>query len=273
MADLAPLPEFILGVDLDGVVADHTLRFREIMAELRGVEPETMPLERSWDFAEWGFKPDEYAHYHRIAVMEHNMFATMPVIDGAAEALWRLSDAGVWIRIITHRLYVHWGHAKAIADTATWLDTHRIPYRDLCFLGKKPQVEASAYIDDAPHNVEQLRSAGNTVITFEQPYTVPCSAPRDRRRLRPPQPQPAVTNGSAGTVDVGRAGLRVPCWSCPLMSPIMTPGPVRTNTFTNTNILMGLATATWSIATETSQAARFALQSSALAMAWCPTLR
>jgi 5'-nucleotidase len=98
------------------------------------------------------------------------MFATMPVIAGAAEALWRLSDAGGWIRIITHRLYVHWGHAKAIADTATWLDTHRIPYRDLCFLGKKPQVEASAYIDDAPHNVEQLRSAGNTVITFEQPY-------------------------------------------------------------------------------------------------------
>ena len=104
MADLTPLPEFILGVDLDGVVADHTLRFREIMAELRGVEPETMPLERSWDFAEWGFKPDEYAHYHRIAVMEHDMFATMPVIAGAAEALWRLSDAGVWIRIITHRL-------------------------------------------------------------------------------------------------------------------------------------------------------------------------
>ncbi|MFT6812788.1 MAG: 5'-nucleotidase, partial [Ilumatobacter sp.] len=38
------------------------------------------------------------------------------------------------------------------------------------FLGKKPQVEANAYIDDAPHNIEQLRSAGNTVIAFEQPY-------------------------------------------------------------------------------------------------------
>ena len=51
-----------------------------------------------------------------------------------------------------------------------WLDTHRIPYRDLCFLGAKPQVEADAYIDDAPHNIEQLRAAGNTVITFDQPY-------------------------------------------------------------------------------------------------------
>ena len=52
--------QFILGVDLDGVVANHTVRFREIVAELRGVEPETMPLERSWDFHEWGFEPGEY---------------------------------------------------------------------------------------------------------------------------------------------------------------------------------------------------------------------
>jgi 5'-nucleotidase len=162
--------QFILGVDLDGVVADHTSRFREIMAEVRGVDPESMPMERSWDFHEWGFGPDDYARYHRIAVMEHDMFRTMPVIEGAADALWRLSDAGIWIRIITHRLYVHWGHEKAVADTAAWLDIHKIPYRDLCFLGAKPQVEADAYIDDAPHNIEQLRAAGNTVIAFEQPY-------------------------------------------------------------------------------------------------------
>ncbi len=162
--------QFILGVDLDGVVANHTARFREIMAELRGVDEDTMPMERSWDFQEWGFGPDDYAHYHRIAVMEHDMFRTMPVIEGAADALWRLSDAGIWIRIITHRLYVHWGHEKAVADTAAWLDIHTIPYRDLCFLGAKPQVEANAYIDDAPHNIEQLRAAGNTVIAFEQPY-------------------------------------------------------------------------------------------------------
>lgn len=162
--------QFILGVDLDGVVGNHTARFREIMAELRGVDPQTMPLERSWDFHEWGFGPDEYSHFHRIAVMEHDMFRTMPAIEGAADTLWRLSDAGVWIRIITHRLYVHWGHEKAVADTAAWLDQHRIPYRDLCFLGAKPQVEADAYIDDAVHNIVQLRAAGNTVITFTQPY-------------------------------------------------------------------------------------------------------
>ncbi len=162
--------QFILGVDLDGVVANHTARFREIMAEIRGVDVDTMPMDRSWDFHEWGFGPDDYARYHRIAVMEYDMFRTMEVIEGAADALWRLSDAGIWIRIITHRLYIHWGHEKAVADTAAWLDIQRIPYRDLCFLGAKPQVEANAYIDDAPHNIAQLRAAGNTVIAFDQPY-------------------------------------------------------------------------------------------------------
>jgi 5'(3')-deoxyribonucleotidase len=162
--------QFVLGVDLDGVVADHTRRFREILAEIRGVAPETYPLDRSWDFGEWDLEPGEYAELHRTAVMEYDMLRTMEVIPGAADALWRLSDAGVWIRVITHRLYVNWGHDKAIGDTAAWLDLQRIPYRDICFLGAKPEVEADAYIDDAPHNIEQLRDHGNTVIIFDQPY-------------------------------------------------------------------------------------------------------
>ena len=162
--------QFVLGVDLDGVVADHTRRFREIVAELRGVDPESFPMERSWDFHEWGFAPDEYDRLHKLAVTEYDMIRTMPVIEGAADALWRLSDAGIWLRIITHRLYVNWAHERAVGDTAAWLDEHRIPYRDLCFLGAKPEVQADAYIDDAPHNITALRELGNTVIVFDQPY-------------------------------------------------------------------------------------------------------
>jgi 5'-nucleotidase len=172
------IEQFVLGVDLDGVVADHTRRFRAILAELRGVDPETYSLDRSWDFGEWGLARGEYADLHRVAVMEHDMLATMDMIEGAADALWRLSDAGVWIRVITHRLYVNWGHAKAIGDTVAWLDAHRIPYRDICFLGAKPEVEADAYIDDAPHNITQLRDHGNTVIVFDQPYNRALDGPR-----------------------------------------------------------------------------------------------
>jgi 5'-nucleotidase len=170
--------EFILGVDLDGVCGRHTETFRRIVARELGVSEDSLPLERSWDFHEWGFGPGDFERMHRIAVLEYRMFRDMEVMPGCAEALWRLSDAGIWIRIVTHRLYVNWGHAIAIADTADWLDRAKIPYRDICFLGAKPDVAAHAYIDDGPHNIVGLREAGHHVITFDHPYNSHLDGPR-----------------------------------------------------------------------------------------------
>ncbi|MCY3618203.1 MAG: hypothetical protein F4Z00_01395 [Acidimicrobiaceae bacterium] len=172
--------QFVFGVDLDGVVADYTVGFAEIVAEMRGIDPASLPDERSYDFREWGLSPDEFERYHATAVTEHRMLAKLPAIEGAAEALWRLSDAGVWIRVITHRLYVNWGHAEAVGDTVQWLDAERIPYRDICFLGNKPEVEADCYVDDAPHNIAALRAGGNDVIVFDQPYNRDAADPRAR---------------------------------------------------------------------------------------------
>ena len=168
---------FVLGVDLDGVCADHTLGFRRIVAERLGVTEDSLPLERSWDFGEWGFEPGDFEDHHHHAV-DQRMFRNLDAIEGAAESLWRLSDAGIWIRIITHRLSVNWGHQAAVVDTVEWLDDARIPYRDLCFLGAKPQVEADLYVDDSPHKIAELRKAGNEVIVFDQPYN------RDQRDPR-----------------------------------------------------------------------------------------
>lgn len=169
---------FILGVDLDEVCGDYTRAFRAVVAADRGVEPDDLPLDRSWNFSEWDLSADDFLRLHQLAVLEHRIFKTMPVVPGAADALWRLSDAGVWIRIITHRLYSNWGHAVAVADTVAWLDAVGIPYRDLCFLGAKPQVEADCYIDDAPHNVEALRATGAEVVVFDRPYNQGLPGPR-----------------------------------------------------------------------------------------------
>ncbi len=106
------------------------------------------------------------------------MFRSMPIMPGAPDALWRLSDAGVWIRIITHRLYVNWGHAVAVSDTVEWLDQNAIPYRDICFLGRKPEVEADCYVDDSPDVVKSLRDEGNQVIVFDAPYNAHLGEPR-----------------------------------------------------------------------------------------------
>ena len=169
---------FVLGVGLDGVCADPTLGFRRIVAGRLGVAEDSLPVERSSDFAEWGFEGNDFAEHHRHAVVEARMYRDLAAIEGAAEALWRLSDAGVWIRIITQRLSTNWGHKVVVADTVEWLDDAHIPYRDLCFLGTRPQVEADLYIGDSPHNIAALRKAGNEVIVFDQPYN------RDQRDPR-----------------------------------------------------------------------------------------
>ncbi len=171
---------FVFGVDLDGVVADYDTGFREVIAGMRGVLPASLPERTFYDFREWDLSTDEYERCHGLAVTERRMLAALPAIEGAAEALWRLSDAGVWIRVITHRLYVNWGHAEAVADTVLWLDAEGIPYRDICFLGNKPEVEADCYVDDAPHNIEALRAGGNDVIVFDQPYNRDAADPRVR---------------------------------------------------------------------------------------------
>jgi 5'(3')-deoxyribonucleotidase len=168
----------VFGVDLDGVCADYTLGLRKIAAEVLGVAESSLPMERSWDFREWGLSAQGFEELHRVAVVDHRLLRELPAMDGAADVLWRLSDAGVWIRIITHRLYVNWGHAIAVSDTVTWLDEARIPYRDICFLGVKPEVEADLYIEDAEHNIQALRAGGNEVIVFDQPYNRDLQAPR-----------------------------------------------------------------------------------------------
>jgi 5'-nucleotidase len=171
---------FVLGVDVDGVLAGYQHIFRTVVAEATGVAEEDIPEQADWDFAKSGWPIRNEEHYrelHLLAVTQYHIFANSPVIEGASDALWHLSDAGVHIRIITHRLYVPWGHAAVMADTAAWLQVPRedngkprIPYRDICFMGDKTDVGADLYIEDAPPNIEALRRARSDVICFDQSY-------------------------------------------------------------------------------------------------------
>lgn len=167
--------EFVLGVDLDGVVADYEGAFRQFIAKKRGVDPSSLPQLNSWSFTEngWFNHDGEYMDAHREAVNE-GMFASMDSLPDASAALWALSDAGVRIRVITHRLIVNFNFAQTVSDTVTFLDRHKIPYRDLCFVRDKADVGCDLLIDDAPHNIEALRAAHGPAVamTFNQSYNV-----------------------------------------------------------------------------------------------------
>ncbi len=158
--------QFVLGVDLDGVVADFARGLKPIAAEWLGVHESALTEEISYGFGEWGLeRAGGYDALHRFAVKERELFARLAPIPGAPAALRRLSAVGdVRIRIITHRLYIHWFHKEAIRQTTEWLEHHGIPYWDICFMRDKAAVGANLYLEDSPDNIRSLRSAGYETI-------------------------------------------------------------------------------------------------------------
>lgn len=170
--------EFILGLDLDGVCADYVGELRKFVAKYTGRNEETFPEPTNWDFTKsgWNITPEEYLTYHERAVNE-GLFKKAQPFKGVSQALWELSDADVHIRIITHRLIKHRQHQQVTADTCEWLDTSDVPYRDLCFVAAKSDVNADLFIDDAPHNLTNLMNAGKNVVAFNQLYNehIDCS--------------------------------------------------------------------------------------------------
>jgi 5'(3')-deoxyribonucleotidase len=169
----------VLGIDLDGVCADFYARMREIAAEWFEVPIESLTKTPSYGLEEWGVgNSDQYAQLHRFAVTQRQLFSTEPPILGARSTLRRLSDEGYRIRIITHRLFIHFFHKDAVSQTIDWLDGHGIPYSDLCFMKEKDQVGADIYVDDAPVNIERLRARGHYAICFGNSTNSSISAPR-----------------------------------------------------------------------------------------------
>ncbi len=98
---------FVLGVDLDGVVADFIGGVRDIAAEWLETSIESLPTSVTYGMPEWSLDkaPGGYDALHKFAVTQRELFLRLKPIAGAAIALRRLSsDYDIRIRVITHRL-------------------------------------------------------------------------------------------------------------------------------------------------------------------------
>jgi len=158
---------FIFGVDLDGVVGDFYGIIRSIAAEWLNKPVDALTPEVSFGLKGWGI--DEFGGYdrlHRFAVTQRNIFRDMQPIEHAPAVLRKLSNQGIRIRIITHRLFLKYSHRTSITQTVDWLDNYDIPYWDICFMNDKGAVGAHVYIDDAPENISSLRKQGCKTIVF-----------------------------------------------------------------------------------------------------------
>lgn len=169
----------VLGIDLDGVVADFYEGLRPIAAEWLGESVENLTSDVSYGLPEWRLeRAGGYEHLHRFAVTQRDLFRVLKPLPGAPASLRRLSARNIRIRIITHRLFIKFFHEQALTQTIEWLEHHGIPYWDLCFMKDKGAVGADLYLEDAPGNVELLRAAGHQVI---------CLANSTNKRIGPPK--------------------------------------------------------------------------------------
>jgi 5'(3')-deoxyribonucleotidase len=176
---MPPQPQFVLGVDLDGVVADFYAGLRPVAAEWLGSPVESLTSNVTWGVPEWSLeRAGSYEDLHRFAVTQRNLFGELEPIDGAAATLRRLSARNIRIRIITHRLYIKYFHEEAVRQTTQWLERHGVPYWDLCFMKDKAAVGADLYIEDSPINVEQLRADGHPTIVFSNSTNANVAPPR-----------------------------------------------------------------------------------------------
>jgi len=170
---------FIFGVDLDGVVGDFYGAIRKIAAEWLNKPVDSLTTDVSYGLEEWGLSEfGGYDRLHRFAVTQRNIFRDMEPIENAPAVLRKLSNQGIRVRIITHRLFLKYSHRTSITQTVDWLDKYDVPYWDICFMNDKGAVGAHVYIDDAPDNIMSLRKQGCKTIIFSNSTNLDLSGPR-----------------------------------------------------------------------------------------------
>ena len=151
-----------------------------MVAEDRGVDPETLGDARSWDFAEWGIDgPDEFDRLHRLAVLEHRMFRHMPpAAGGGREPLAAVRRRRVdpdhhppAVRELGPR-HRRGRHRRLARRHRHPVPRHLLPRRQARGRGRLLRRRRR------PTTSQALREAGNHVIVFDAPYNRDVDGPR-----------------------------------------------------------------------------------------------
>lgn len=160
----------IIGIDIDGVLADYVYGLRTFVSEKLGVPRSQLPEPTDYHFSNWGEDfTKNFRNYHAEAVNK-GLYLALDSTAFASQVVSILNDEEYHIRIITSRFVKPGQHATVVKDTALWLDNNGIPYRDIMFTSRKTDVYADLYIDDAPSNIEEFQKAGKNALIFNTSY-------------------------------------------------------------------------------------------------------
>lgn len=159
-----------LGIDLDGVVADFNTGWITRYNADFGADV-AFDAVTSWDAIPSLTHFRHMGEFWRWAQDHdgHSLFRHLETYAGAVEALWALTRKRHTVVILTTK--PHW----AIHDTFEWIAEHRIPTREVHILDQKWEVDCDLYLEDAPHNLEELvrHRPERMVARFVRPWNHP----------------------------------------------------------------------------------------------------
>jgi 5'(3')-deoxyribonucleotidase len=151
---------------MDEVMADtlseHLRRYNETFDE--AITPEDLQGKGLWDYA-----PENRRQQLRDFLDAEDFFEDLPLIEGAQEALRKLSER-FEIYIATQAMTV----PNSLGPKFRWLQRHFpfIPPANYVFCGNKSILLADYLIDDLPRNLQRFQGTG---LLFTAPHNLTAS--------------------------------------------------------------------------------------------------
>lgn len=160
-----------IGIDLDGVVADFNagwieLYNREFQADLRS--DQVVGWDQMVTLTHFQGMDDFWVWARAAHDDKRCIFRYLGTYPGAVDALRDLA-------IRHHVVIVSHKPSWAIPDTLAWLSELEVPLEEIHFLNVKAQVACDVYLEDAPHQLADLRAGrpDATVCRFVRPWNDP----------------------------------------------------------------------------------------------------
>lgn len=154
-----------IGLDVDGVLADYMGAAVEMGRAHGHMMSGASPL--NYGLVEPGWFPDVAAAAAAMEALHVGGLADLALFDPTApQAVAQLRAAGHRVTVVTARRPDPHGHASL----TRWLHRHGIEFDDLHFEVVKSRSGCDVYLDDAPHNIVEIRAAGRHGVIRDTTY-------------------------------------------------------------------------------------------------------
>ena len=143
------LPGIRVGIDMDGVLADFNTGWMSRYNAEFGTDLEASMVQE-WNGLHTLTHFETMGQFWEWAQGDgRSTFRDAPPLPGAIEGIKRI---GAKHRVCIVSSKFDW----AIPDSLAWLADHDVPAREVHFLWDKTLAQCDVYLDDAPHQLEEL---------------------------------------------------------------------------------------------------------------------